>query len=109
VPGTFGSFRYDGTDADDPMKNMLRKFVAMRGPYFLVRFPDKRVGGSKSLHVKDRLDIPYDDAVAHQAGAGSWDRLLTMRCLARLRYGGWQVVWERQASGKSLFRMIGPI
>jgi hypothetical protein len=54
-------------NADDGVVDMLEKFVPHCRAYLVIGFAVVTVGGSKAPKVRDRLDIPNDDAVWHVA------------------------------------------
>jgi hypothetical protein len=53
------------SDADDRVKNVLRKFVADRLAHFHVGLADEVVGGREPGEVGHGLQVPDDDGWLH--------------------------------------------
>jgi len=57
--------RDEGSDADDRVIDVLRKFIADRLAGLYVGFADEVVGGREPAEVGHGLQVPDDDAWVH--------------------------------------------
>src|SRR5262249_12296150 len=64
-PMTVFLMRSQGTDADDRVVDMFREFVPHCGPNVSIGLAVMPIGGGKALQVRSRLNVPDDDAGAH--------------------------------------------